>query len=83
MKNKLKIIVNYFISLLIIVLLISLFIFFVSGENDVANIGGYSILSVKGDSMDPKIKNGDLIAIDRKKKNEYKIISTNYWRKRL
>lgn len=73
MKDKLKIILNCFISLLIIILLIILFISFMSDNQGLKKIGGYSLLSVEGDSMYPKIKNGDLIAIDRKKKNLYEI----------
>ena len=40
---------------------------------DINKIGNYSLLQVEGDSMYPLIKNGDLIAIDRRVNNKYNV----------
>jgi len=68
-----KIISNCLISVIIIVLLILLFISFSSRNDGLSNIGNYSLLDVNGSSMKPKLRNGDLIAVNRKIKDQYEV----------
>ncbi len=72
MKKTFKIIFNILFS---VITIFSIFILFLSitNKNDVPVIGKYSLLSVKGDSMYPVIKNGDLIVINRKHESSYEI----------
>ena len=72
MKKTFKIIFNILFS---IITIFSIFILFLSitNKNDVPVIGKYSLLSVKGNSMYPVIKNGDLIVINRKHESSYEI----------
>ena len=67
----LKIIGNCLFVVVSIFLLLILFLSFVRDDNNVSKIGNYSLLEVKGTSMYPRIKNGDLIAIDRIKQERY------------
>ena len=69
----LKIIGNCLFGFIAISLLLLLFFSFMDKKNDIPKIGNYSLLEVKGTSMDPKIKNGDLIFIDREKKDKYEV----------
>jgi len=66
-----KIVGNCLFGFIAISLLLLLFFSFVNKENGIPRIGNYSLLEVKGTSMDPKIKNGDLIFISREKKDKY------------
>ena len=68
-----KVIGNCLFGLIAISLLIILFFTFINGGNDIPKIGNYSILEVEGTSMHPSIKNGDLIAIDRRIKEKYEV----------
>lgn len=72
MKKIFKIIVNILFSIIAIFTIFILFLNFTS-KNDIPVIGKYSLLSVKGDSMYPVIKNGDLIAINRKCESNYEV----------
>lgn len=68
-----KVIGNCLFGLIAISLLVILFFTFVNRGNDVPKIGNYSVLEVEGTSMYPTIKNGDLIAIDRRVKEKYEV----------
>lgn len=68
-----KLICNCLLGFIIVVLLLILFFTFINRGNDIPKIGNYSLLEVKGTSMNPDIKNGDLIVIDRRVKNNYEI----------
>ena len=68
-----KVIGNCLFGLIAISLLIILFFTFVNRGNDIPRIGNYSVLEVEGISMHPTIKNGDLIAIDRRVKEKYEV----------
>lgn len=68
-----KVIGNCLFGLIAISLLIILFFTFVNRGNDIPRIGNYSVLEVEGTSMHPTIKNGDLIAIDRRVKEKYEV----------
>jgi len=72
MKKIFKIINNCFITFVIIVLFFNLIVSFF-GKEDTFKISRYSFLDVNGDSMYPRIKNGDFIAIDTKKKDKYDV----------
>lgn len=73
MKRFVKVCCNCFISLMIVVFIVLLFVSFSSKKDGLAKIGKYSLLDVNGDSMYPKIKDGDYIAIYRKIKDVYEI----------
>lgn len=68
-----KVIGNCLFGLIAISLLVILFFTFINRGNDIPKIGNYSILEVEGTSMHPSIKNGDLIAIDRRIKEKYEV----------
>lgn len=68
-----KVIGNCLFGFIAISLLIILFFTFVNRGNDIPRIGNYSVLEVEGTSMHPTIKNGDLIAIDRRVKEKYEV----------
>ncbi len=70
MKKIFKITVNILFYIVTIGLLILLSISFFSKDN-LVKIGKYSLLDVQGTSMYPELKHGDLIAIDRTKKDKY------------
>ena len=72
MKKVIKIVSNCLISVMIVVLLFLLIVSSFS-KDSVFNIGGYSLLYVNGDSMYPKLRDGDLIVIDRNKKDIYDV----------
>ena len=57
----------------VVLLLIVLSCVFVNRNSELPRIGNYSLLEVEGDSMYPRIRNGDLIAINRKKKETYEV----------
>lgn len=69
--KTLKIFRNCLLGVIVIALLITLFISFVNKNEKIPKIGDYSLLVVEGTSMYPHIKDGDLIAIDRKRENNY------------
>lgn len=71
MKKIIKVVNNCFIGIMIIFFLILLFINFSSDSNNLSKLGNYSLFDVNGDSMYPKVKNGDLIAVNTKKKDRY------------
>ena len=73
MKKVIKIISNCFISFIIVILFVNLVINFIIGNDAVGNIARYSFYEVNGDSMFPKIKDGDLIIIDNKNKDIYDV----------
>lgn len=73
MKKIIKVGSNCFIGLISVLLLLLLIINFSSKEDGVAKISHYSFFNVNGDSMDPKIKNGDFIAIDRNVREKYDV----------
>ena len=68
-----KVIGNCLFGFIAISLLVILFFTFINRGNDIPKIGNYSILEVEGTSMYPSIKNGDLIAIDRRVKEKYEV----------
>ena len=68
-----KVIGNCLFGFIAISLLVILFFTFINRGNDIPKIGSYSILEVEGTSMHPSIKNGDLIAIDRRLKDKYQV----------
>lgn len=72
MKRAIKIISNCLISVLIIILLFLLVIRFFS-KDSIFKVGGYSFFDVNGNSMNPVLKDGDYIAINRDKKDIYEI----------
>ena len=72
MKKVAKIMSNCLIGVMIVVLLFLLVVSLFS-KDSVFNIGGYSLLYINGDSMYPKLKDGDLIAINRNKRNIYEV----------
>lgn len=72
MKKVIKIIVNTLFSIISIFAIFMLLLNFTS-KKSIPAIGKYSLLSVKGDSMYPVIKNGDLIVINRKYQTNYKV----------
>lgn len=69
----LKIIGNCLFGLIVIVLLTVIFFTFINRNEDIPKIGNYSLLQVDGNSMLPSIKDGDLIAIDRRSKEIYEV----------
>ena len=73
MKKIVKVISNCLVGLFIVILLILLLMNFSSKDDGIAKFGSYSLLDVNGDSMKPKLKNGDLIAIDRNVKEKYSV----------
>ncbi len=73
MKRVFKIISGCFISIFIIFVLGLLIISFMSNDYGVSKFGRYSFLDVNGSSMEPLIKDGDYIAIDKNKKEKYEI----------
>ena len=75
MENKInfKNIWNCVTMFIIACLMILLFVVFVGSNDVVPKVGKYSLLGVNGESMDPLIKNGDLIVIDRTSKEVYEI----------
>ena len=72
MKKIIKIIINCFVSLLIVFVSLLLIVSFFSNDDEVLKVGDYSFLSVRGESMDPVIKDGDYIVINREGKDKYK-----------
>lgn len=72
MKKWLKIINNCFITFVIIVLSFNLIVSFF-GKEDTFKVSRYCFLDVNGDSMYPKLKEGDFIVVDTKKKNRYDV----------
>ena len=73
MKRFIKIVSNCCVSLLVLVFLSLLFVNFTSKDDGVSKIGRYSFFNVDGDSMYPKIKDGDFIAINRNIKEKYNV----------
>ena len=73
MKKIIKVISNCFVGLIIVVLLVLLLMNFSSKDDGLVKFGNYSLLDVNGNSMKPKLKNGDLIAIDRNLKEKYSV----------
>ena len=71
MKKLIKICSNCLIVLCAFCLLLLLFINFSSNKGEFIKIGKYSFLDVNGDSMYPKIKDGDYIAINMNVKEKY------------
>ena len=71
--KTLKVISNCLIGFVSILSLFILLITFFNKDNQMPKIGNYSLLEVRGTSMYPSIKNGDLIAIDRRIKSVYKV----------
>lgn len=72
MKKFIKITSNCLIGVMTTLLLFLLIISSFS-KDSVFNIGGYSLLYVSGDSMYPKLKDGDFIVINRNKKDVYDV----------
>ena len=73
MKKILSIVSNCLVCVLIFILLMLLFINFSSSDKSPFKFGNYSLLDVNGVSMNPVIKEGDLIAIDRRIKDKYEV----------
>lgn len=71
MKKVFKIIFNGLIGVFVACMLFVLIIN-VTSKNTFPTIGRYSLFCVKGDSMYPVIKNGDLIIVDNKQ-SKYEI----------
>lgn len=68
-----KFIGNCLFGFVVILDLLLLFFAFINRREEIPKIGSYSLLEVKGSSMYPSIKNGDLIAIDRSNKDKYEV----------
>lgn len=70
MKKFIKIISSCFIGLLIVVLL-SLLLISAFSKNSIFKVGNWSLFAINGNSMNPIIKDGDLIAVNRDIKSIY------------
>lgn len=68
----LKIICNCLFICIIVSLFMIIYLSF-NRKEDIPSINDSSILVVKGESMTPILKNGDLIVIDRELKSKYEI----------
>ena len=70
MKKFVKIISNCFIGLLVVMLL-SLLLVSAFSKNSIFKVGNWSLFAINGNSMNPIIKDGDLITVNRDIKSIY------------
>lgn len=70
MRKGIKIVSNCFIGLLIL-LLIFIMIIGLFSKDSIVKFGNYSFFEIRGNSMYPELKDGDLIAVNRDIKDIY------------